>query len=265
MTTLKEYNNYGEELEKLLLLRTSPIAVKMLEKEEDIPAGATRPKRELGVHLAQCQAFAMTRRQRATVAMLKEDNWCWAPLIAYGLVEQPEDFFEEHGATIFMVENREAAKNLVKKFPRLEYGKYIGIVSSPLSTANFEPDLVLIYSNTAQLRHILLVVKYKEGIQVASQFDPIDSCVYSVVPVILNGQYRITLPDPGDYERALAGEDEIIFSVPRNKIEGLIMGLRRFEENNRGYTCFNMEMRPDFPRPDFYKRLYRMWGLDVEE
>jgi uncharacterized protein (DUF169 family) len=34
MTTVKEYNGYGEELEKLLLLKTAPIAVKMLEKEE---------------------------------------------------------------------------------------------------------------------------------------------------------------------------------------------------------------------------------------
>ena len=86
MTTLNEFNNFGEELEKLLLLRTSPIAIKFLEKEEDIPEGAIRPKRDQGVHLAQCQAFALSRRKRQTVAMLKEDNWCWAPLIGYGLV-----------------------------------------------------------------------------------------------------------------------------------------------------------------------------------
>ena len=90
MTTLKEYKSYGEELEKVLLLRTSPIAVKMLEREEDIPEEAIRPKRDRGYHLAQCQAFAMSRRQKATVALLKEDHWCWAHLIGYGLVEVPE-------------------------------------------------------------------------------------------------------------------------------------------------------------------------------
>jgi uncharacterized protein (DUF169 family) len=261
MTTKDEFNRYGEELERLLLLRTSPIAVKMLEKEADIPEGAIRPKRDRGYHLAQCQAFAMSRRQRASVAMLKEDNWCWSPLIAFGLVERPED----PAVIPIMAENQEAAENLAKTFPHLEYGKYIGIVSAPLSTANFEPDLVLIYSNTAQLRNILLAVKYKEGVRVASEFDPIDSCVYSVVPVILTGQYRITLPDPGDYERALAGEDEIIFSVPRDKMEGLISGLRHFRDRQMGYTHFTMEMRPDFPRPEFYKKLFRIWGLDVEE
>jgi uncharacterized protein (DUF169 family) len=91
MTTQKEYNNYGEELEKLLMLRTSPIAVKMLEKEEDIPEGAVRPMKDYGYHIAQCQAFAMSRRGRkATIAMLKEDNWC-PPVSAYGLAEPREE------------------------------------------------------------------------------------------------------------------------------------------------------------------------------
>ena len=265
MTKAKEYNSYGEEIKKTLLLRTSPIAVKMLEKESDIPKEAIRPKRDRGYHLAQCQVFALSRRQGATIAMLKEDQWCWAPLIGYGLVEMPDfctdgDIYYPH-----FVESREAAKELAKQFPRLEYGKYIGILSGPLETASFEPDLVLIYSNTAQLRTILMVAKYQEGFPIPSEFDPIDSCVYSVVPVLLNGQYRITLPDPGDYERAMAGEDEIIFSVPRDKIERLVTRLRRSDERKRGYIYSTPEMRPDFPRPEFYKKLFRMWGLDVEE
>ena len=263
MTTTDEFNSYGEELEKLLHLKTSPIAIKMLEKEEDIPKEAVRPKRDRGYHLAQCQAFAMTRRNRETIAMLKEDNWCWAPLIGYGLVEPFDE--DTISPRIYIVENMEAAKNVAKNFPHLEHGKYIGIVSAPLKTASFEPDLVLIYSNTAQLRSELLAVKYKEGFLVTSKFDPIDSCVYSVVPVILNGQYRITLPDPGDYERAMAGEDEIIFSVPAGKLEELISGLRHFEKMKMGYTHFTTVMQPDFPQPPFYKELFRKWGLDVAE
>ena len=265
MTTLDELNSYGEDLERLLLLRTSPIAVKLLEKEEDIPEGAIRPKRDRGVHLAQCQAFAMSRRQRATVAILKEDNWCWGPVVGFGLVEPPDFFLE--GQIIFprMVASLEAAKNLAETSPRLEYGKYIGVVSAPLKTARFNPDLVIIYGNSAQLRSLLLAIKYKEGYQVTSTFDPIDSCVYSIVPVILTGQCRITLPDPGDYERALAREDEIIFSVPIDKLEELILGLRHLEEIGLGYTHFVQEMRPDFPRPEFYKKLFKMWGLDVEK
>ena len=66
MATIKEFNRCGEELEKILLLRTSPVAVKMLEKESDIPKGALRPKKDRNIHYAQCQAFALSRRDGTT-------------------------------------------------------------------------------------------------------------------------------------------------------------------------------------------------------
>jgi uncharacterized protein (DUF169 family) len=260
MTTIKELNRYGEELEELLWLRTSPIAVKMLEKEADIPPEAVRPKRDRGYHLAQCQAFALSRRRGETIAMLKEDLWCWAPLIGYGLVPPLDE--KTISPMIYIVENMPAARKIAQHFPRLEQGRYIGILSAPLKKASFEPDLVLIYSNTAQLRSMLLAVKYKEGHLVKSEFDPIDSCVYSVVPVIKDGEYRITLPDPGEYERAMADEGEIILSVPKAKLGELLTGLRSFEEMKMGYRHFSMQMTPDFPQPEFYKELFKMWGLD---
>ena len=249
MTTLKEYNSLGEELEKLLILRTSPLAIKMLEKESDIPLGAIRPKRDRHYHIAQCQAFALSRRERECIAMLKEDSWCWAPLVAYGLVDW------KTGADIIL------PKGQAELLPHFEIGRYAGIVSAPLRTANFEPDLVLVYSNTAQLRNMIQVVKDREKTLVTSQFDPIDSCVYSVVPVILNGQYRITLPDPGECKRAMAGEDEIIFSIPQNKIEMIVTGLQRAEEHKRGYTHPGLELTADFPQPEFYTKLFKLWEL----
>jgi uncharacterized protein (DUF169 family) len=249
MTTIKEINTYGEELERILKLRTYPIAIKLLEKEEDIPEGAMRPKRDRNEHYALCQAFAMSRRQGLTVAMMKEDHWCWAPIIAYGMEKMPED-----KSLIFFA-----------TFPCMEYGKYVGIVSAPLNKANFTPDVVLIYCNPAQLRSLVWVANDKEKELVKSEFYPIDSCTYDIIPPILNNEYRITIPDPGEYERAMAAEDEMIFSVPISKLESLVAGLREGEERNFGYKHFVIDMRPDFPRPPFYKKLFEMWGLDTEE
>ena len=53
MTTVKQYNEYGELLERLLNMRTSPLAVKMIKTEADIPEEAYRPKRDDGVHYSQ--------------------------------------------------------------------------------------------------------------------------------------------------------------------------------------------------------------------
>ncbi len=247
MTTLSEFNRYGEELEKILILRTSPLAVKMLEREGDIPEGAIRPKKDQGIHISQCQAFAMSRRQRVTVAMLEEDNWCFAPIIAYGLEEKPDDPDMQQFVT----------------FPTFERDKYVGIVSAPLRAANFEPDVVIIYSNTAQQRNMLLPISSKERDKVDYHFFP-PACAYQVVPVMSGGRFMVTLPDPGDHMRALAGEDEIILSVPKDKMEVLVMALRQMEERQFGYARSGMLMLHDFAQPPLYQTLFKRWGLYEE-
>ena len=248
MSTLTELNKLGEDLERMLILRTSPIAVKMLEKEADIPDGAVRPKQDSGHHIAQCQAFAMSRRQKLIVAMLTEDHWCFAPLIGYGFVDKPDD--------------RELQPFV--SFPRFETGKYVGIVSAPLKTAGFEPDVIIIYSNTAQLRNMVLPFSREERMNIRYEFFP-PACVYQVVPVMTDGCYVVSLPDPGDAQRALAGEDEIILSVLPAKFEDMVAHLKRFEEGHFGYSTTGMFMLHDFPRPEFYQNLFKRWGLDVEK
>ncbi len=66
-------------LHELLLLRFEPIAVKMIEDESEIPDNAVRPLRDLKTRMALCQAFSLSRREKKTVYMEKEDHWCWNP------------------------------------------------------------------------------------------------------------------------------------------------------------------------------------------
>jgi len=264
MTAESDFNSYGEELERRLQLRTSPIAVKLLEGEEDIPEGALRPKRDLGFHLALCQGFAMSRRDKATIAMLKEDHWCYLPVIAFGLAEPPEFFLQGNTFFKFGVGDLEAAKNLANTFPRLECGKYIGVVSAPLRTANFEHDLVVVYCNSNQLRCLLSGIKYKEGHLVTSTLDPSGACLQCTVPALKTGDCQVTVPCGGDRKNALAQDDEMIFTVPRSRLEDLMSGLRHFDEKGLGYRHFAPNMRSEYPLFDQYVKMGRMVGLDVQ-
>jgi uncharacterized protein (DUF169 family) len=265
MTARLKFNGYGEELERLLQLRTSPIAIKLLKREADIPEGAIRPKRDLGFHLSLCQGFAMSRRDKTTIAMLKEDHWCYLPVIAYGLAEPP-DFFME-GNTYFRrsVADLKLAKKMANDLPRLEYGKYVGVVSSPLRTAGFEPDLVVIYCNSNQLRCLLTGMKYKEGYSVTSKLDPSGACLQCTVPVIKTGECQVTVPCGGDRSHALAQDDEMIFSVPTSRLEDLMLGLRYFDELGRGYRRYAPDMRSEYPLPDLYVKMGRMVGIEVDK
>jgi uncharacterized protein (DUF169 family) len=243
MTPLENFNKYGEYLEYHLMLRTSPVAAKMLVSESDIPEGAFRPKKDRGYHFAQCQAFALSRRDGLTVAMFKEDHWCPAAPLAYGNVP-PNQQSEGYDC-----------------FP---HGKYVGIVPAPLKTANFLPDVVIIWSNNAQLRALILSMDRAESSKIKSRFLP-PSCSYSVVNPIQDGNFWVVLPDPGEYERGLGTEDEIMFSVPGAKMESLISGLRKGENGYFAYRHHHPYIRPNFPRPDFYRQSFKSWGLDADD
>lgn len=263
MNTAEINAKYSSEFREMLLLRYEPIAIKMIENDKDIPKDAIHPMRDLGKHMALCQAFAKTRREKKTIYIDKSSEWCWNPLIGLGFVECGE------GSEAFELVSRnlgindiDSAREFFAQFPTLPTNKYIGIVSAPLSDCNFEPDLVLMYCNNAQLRSLVWAIKNTTGKIVSTQLDAIDSCVYACVPAMKTGEYRVTLPDVGEYERASADENEIILTVPGHRLDELITGLHSFYDRNMGYTQLSREMQLDFARPPFYNELFEIWGLD---
>ncbi len=260
--SLAAFNTYGADLEKMMYLRTYPIALKMLKSESEIPKGAIRPKKDRGEHYAMCQAFAVARRQGMTLAMFIEDHWCFEPVISYGLVETPQDYLDGFTNSFFIADKKAAAKH-AREMTRIPVGKYPGMVLGPLKTANFIPDLTMIYSNTAQLRHLLLSLRYLNGTQVTSTIDPIGSCVHSVVPSLLNDECYITVPDPGDFERANAQDDEMILTVPTRRLKELVDGIYHFEKSGMGFKRFTYSVQPNFQQPPFYQEYFKKWGLDA--
>ena len=280
MLSVTECNQYGDELagvvlgldnadclkiiNELLGLRYEPVALRLVEAGGDVPADAYRPKDDGGKHLALCQAFALSGRNGMTVYMRKEDHWCWNPLIAFGHVkcrERGDPGFDIICKTIGIADPA-AAEEFVGAFETLPFGKYDGILTAPLSKADFPADVWLIYCNNGQLRTILRAVKTQTGKLLKSEFDALDSCLYSVIPPIKTGEYRITLPDPGEYERALTDENMIIFSVPAARFDEFLAGAKCLVEARMANNSLHMEMKEDFARPPFYNELFSLWGLD---
>jgi uncharacterized protein (DUF169 family) len=255
-------NAYGSDLLSMLVLRTYPIAIKMLKDESETPQGAVRPKRDLGVHYAACQAFGVVRRRGTTLAMFIGDHWCFEPIIGYGLVEPPQDFLEGSGSAFF-VESKEGARKRSSEIALLPHGKYAGMVLAPLHKANFSPDLTMIYCNASQLRHMLFALMFKNGRRVTSTLDPIWSCVHSVNPSLLTGECAVTVPDPGDFERGAAGDDEMILTVPAGRMKEFMDGVYHYEKMGMGYRSFGRDLKGDFQQPPFYREYFKKWGLDV--
>ncbi len=251
-------------MDKLAGLRYPAVALKMIRSEEEIPAEAVRPMKDMGKHIALCQAFAFARRQGKIIYMEKGDHWCWNPILTYGMIskELGKEGFRAMNRMLGADEN--SSDGFVESFPYLPHGEYSGILVAPLNKADFQPDVTMIYCKNDQLRLFLFAVNSQTGKMIDSSFFPIDSCTYAVIPSILEGNYRITFPDPGEYERALTPEDDVIFSVPRQREEEFYRGVEQ-QGNSGPRNSFYMNMKEDFPLPPIYNPLFETWGLSTGE
>jgi len=259
MTKFNVFHEYGNELEMRIRLKTFPLAVKLLENESDVPQGAERPLRDWGYHVPLCQGYAVSRKEGTTVAMFKEDMWCFEPVVGYGWAEPPQYFLEGHNRFPEDVKDLEAGKNYASDFPRLDVGRYTGVVSAPLARTTFKPDLAMIYCNSEQLSLLLLGREYIHGHHLSCHLSSHAACVYSVVPAIQEKKCQVALPCRGDRYSALAGDDEIIFTVTMEKIEDLIEGLRHVEKyNSRLPKSPRMVREPE--REESYAKISKMVG-----
>lgn len=255
---MKEFRSYAEEIQRQLGLQSLPFAVKLLEREEDIPEGAKRPKKDFGVCLAQCQAFTFTERYGMSIAMLKEDMWCPEPVIGYGLAEPPTYFLEGHNRYPDDVETLEAGGNWARALPRFEAGKYVGIVSAPLTTANIEPDLIIIYCNSVQLTRLLLGSAYKDGNDITSRLSGHAGCVYAVVPPMQTGECNVSTPCMGIRQYGGCQDDKMIFTVPGEKLETLTFGLT---QSGTGEIPVKIWTRAEYTLGNSYAELARLMGM----
>jgi hypothetical protein len=67
--------------------------------------------------------------------------------------------------------------------------------------------------------------------------------------------------------RTISVEDEIIFSILRDKIYEVILGLRHFEEMTHDhvhrYAHLDFDIRPDFVQPEHYIHMLKTWGAKI--
>jgi uncharacterized protein (DUF169 family) len=252
------YNDYGKRIEKQIRPASYPLGIKMIQDEAEIPPDAIRPTKEFKAANATCQCFALSRKTGKTTAQLLEDMWCPEPIIGYGLIEPPKFFLEGHNRYPVGKATLDAGATSASGMPRFEVGKYKGIVAAPLSTASFEPDVAVIYCNSAQLVRLLLGIAYNDGRDINTIISGHSACVYAIVPTILDEECHISVPCRGDRSLAGAQDDEMIFSAPKHKIGDLAIGL---EQEGTGSIPSIIDMKYEHELPPAYAKLAHIMGI----
>jgi uncharacterized protein (DUF169 family) len=196
--------------------------------------------------------------------MLKEDMWCSEAVIGFGLGEPPQYFLDGYSRFPQEVETLKAGSTWAHEFPRFDTNRYIGLASAPLATADFEPDVLIIYGDSAQLKMLAAAKLWKDGKGIDSTINNCGACIYTIVPTMQKGECNIALPCGGDRAYAACQDDELIFSAPIAMVRNLVLGLVHLHEyNNRIPVPF--VMRPEFPLRESYIKIGRMLGMELEK
>jgi len=255
MYSLPECSN---ALRRELGLSSSPIALSLVLAGAEVPADLNRPRRDHGICLAQCQAFALARKNHLGLALLKEDMWCPEPVIGYGLCSPPREFIEGRNRFPDDVATPTAARRWAEAFPRLQPGEYVGVLSAPLEAAPFEPQLVLVYCRSIQITRLLLASSYDDGLEPICHLSGHAGCVFAVVPALQNGQCVVSIPCMGDRQYASCQDDELLFTIPMSRLDDILNGLAR---PGTGSVPSKVFLRAEYTLLEAYASLASKMGM----
>lgn len=245
-----KWQGLDEKLNSYLRLATFPIGVKLLEHKEELK-GISKIKR-LEKKIALCQIFTYSRYYGWTMGLTEEDNVCPLAEIAMGFVEPYDIFLEGYFFVGRYHENQEAAKKTSQMIPKMPHGKISAIVSGALERIDYDPDLIIIYGNSAQMLRIIQGALWKEGgkLTISTFGDAV--CADTITNAYLTGKLQVALPCLGDRRFGLAMDGDLVASIPLGIIDSVIEGLEGTHKAGSRYPIpyeictpeFFVKMRP---------------------
>jgi len=226
MQDLKQIN---EALNRYVRPQSFPVAIRMCTTEEELPQRVRIPQRDLGLDISLCHAIAMARRYGWTMAVDKYQS-CYVAGISMGFLPIPPDVadgsFQESIGLWGM--SKEQAAAAIREMPKFEYGRYRYVLMAPLDRATFEPHLVLVYGNPAQIW--ILLAGYLSGTGQRGLDITLTSgagCTNHITRTVQSDQAKFALVGTGERLVPHTQDDECAFSIPMSKIEPTIQGLER--------------------------------------
>ena len=142
---------------------TFPLAIRMVTADEQIPARTRRPHRDMDVQVTICQAIGISRRYGWAVEVTPDDLSCPLVFVPFGFSAPVTFQAEGHCVRGYLHGDGKAGAISEQIVPRLEHGKYTGILMAPLDRAEFEPQVVCVYGNSAQVMRLVQASLFSRG------------------------------------------------------------------------------------------------------
>jgi dephospho-CoA kinase len=210
-------------MELLMRLTSFPVAFKLLEKKEELEKipFLRKPKNRMTL----CQLINQVRNCDWTVGAVAEDFLGPTCPSILGMADTPSLFKDGTFRSIVWVKTRADGKKFEESIPRLPLGTYEALAMAPLVYNPFEPDIVLIYANPAQMMLLINALQFED--YEVMQFFCVgeSSCSDAIARCYLSGKPSMTITCYGERRYGHARDEDLVMALPAGMMEKALRGL----------------------------------------
>ncbi|OGO58482.1 MAG: hypothetical protein A2025_03410 [Chloroflexi bacterium RBG_19FT_COMBO_47_15] len=220
------------EMECLLRLKTSPVAYKRLEKVEELEKipGVMRLNRKASF----CQAPALARMVGMTVGVTRDNlgERC-ARICGLAATTEKEVSWEANAFANTWFATAEEARKQMAAYPLVPPGE--ALVLAPLASGKFDPDVILIYGNPAQMMLLMNGLQFKDYERFQFFFIGEGSCADGLAQCYTSGKPALAIPCMGERAFGTVTEDELVLALPPGMMAKAVEGLQALRSRGIGY------------------------------
>ncbi len=215
------YKDLSLKIKNKLELENSPVAIKLVLKEEDVPEGISKIEK----NVRHCEMVQMASKGSIFYATAKEQK-CKGGAGALGLMEPPEKVKSgEMYYSLGRFSSLGSAKRTVDAIPKID-PIMKAIVYAPLETAPFDPDVVVVICNPKQAMQLAQAMVYTLGGRFEADFAGIQSiCGDAVAGPYTTKRPNITLGCSGSRKFADIKSEDVIVGMNGENIGCVVNAL----------------------------------------
>jgi dephospho-CoA kinase len=210
-------------MELLLRLKSFPVAFKMLEKKEELSniPFLRRPQNKM----TMCQMITLVRNFDWTVGADLDDFLSPMCPSIIGLTDVPEVVKDGTFRSIVWVRTKKDGRKYEAAIPRLPLGRYEAVAMAPLVYNPFDPDIVLIYANPAQMILLINALQFEDYEVMEFSCVGESSCSDAIAKCYLTGKPSLTIPCYGERRYGHAQDEDLVMAMPASLIAKALRGL----------------------------------------
>jgi uncharacterized protein (DUF169 family) len=227
-----DWSGLTQEMERLLRLKTNPVAYKRLEKLEELDK--IPDVMRLNRRASFCQAPALARMGGMTVGLTRNDlgERC-ARICGLAATTEREVSWEANAFATTWFATAEEARKQMAAYPLVPPGE--ALVLAPLASGKFDPDVILIYGNPAQMMLLMNGLQFKDYERFQFFFIGEGSCADGLAQCYTSGKPALAIPCMGERAFGAVTEDELVLALPPGMMAKAVEGLQALRERRIGY------------------------------